>query len=438
MKFFKWLPLGIIFMAGWKMALPVTDEPMPWVLQPIQVVHGVFIHEALLLLYFALLLPLRFRLPEFQNSKISILVSVMLIFGALMLFSNAINIFAGNQEMREIGEPLRIFLLALLTFCIFRWSQIYGETLLLRTFLIGIVLSGAINLYLTFYIKSRVLSGLPSLLGQSGPGGALAISAMLGALLMTLRTNRIDGVIAILSGLIGIFAATISFSKLAMLISVCASIAWFAIMIKSLRNEKIRRWIVATMVLLWVIAAYNWNTLMDYKKGVEYFISLKFNDVGSENDNSSATRLQYIFTTLDIMTDNPIFGVGTGGFYTGARETPGYYSSILDENPESGRTGKTNPHNAILYYASALGLPGFILTTGIFLYGMVLLWSALRDKKTIGAIVWFCLACAYTVHVFTLPSLFNTMVFYLPCAIACSINTERRNRCVSTKKAIFD
>ena len=61
----------ILFINGWTFALPITNESMPIWLTPVQLIHGVFIHELLLMAYLGFMVATRGGyLPIRQNNTI--------------------------------------------------------------------------------------------------------------------------------------------------------------------------------------------------------------------------------------------------------------------------------------------------------------------------------------------------------------------------------
>jgi len=108
----------IIFINGWYYALPITDIPMPIWLTRVQPVHGIFIHELLIMFYSVFLtFSYRGRLPLRHHGAINITLLILSL-GCLGLISNAVNL----QPLKEFGETGQFFLLALsnfrLSFCI--------------------------------------------------------------------------------------------------------------------------------------------------------------------------------------------------------------------------------------------------------------------------------------------------------------------------------
>ena len=163
----------------------------------------------------------------------------------------------------------------------------------------------------------------------------------------------------------------------------------------------------------------NQERVSQYVQGVNAFIDHKFSDSIPDN-RSVLSRWQYFVITGEIMLGNPLFGVGSAGFYDAATATEGYNSDrAVDEDADEGST--SNPHNSFLYYASANGLPGLLLAVLLFMKASQVFWRTLSSRGVHGRVLWGCLMGAYFIFGMTLPTLFNTSVLYLPIAVAVAL-----------------
>ncbi len=85
---------------------------------------------------------------------------------------------------------------------------------------------------------------------------------------------------------------------------------------------------------------------------------------GINDQSSMGLRMQYAATSLRIIAEHPLIGVGTGGFeYAYAQQIAG-----------TAAQASNNPHNQYLLTTTQLGLPGLILLLAIF----VVLWQKSR------------------------------------------------------------
>ncbi len=71
--------------------------------------------------------------------------------------------------------------------------------------------------------------------------------------------------------------------------------------------------------------------------------------------SSVGLRLELLRNTLEIIGDNPVFGVGTGGFGR----------AYADRVGDPGAGGTHNPHNEILMMVAQFGVAGFVLLAGL-------------------------------------------------------------------------
>ena len=395
---------------------------MPIWLTPVQLVHGVFIHELLFIIYLGFLVVVQGgRLPIRQHSAREIAFLIVGL-GLLGVLSNAINF-----QLLQVMGACRLFLLAVYFLLSIHWSKKYGPTFVLWTFLFGIASSGAINIYYAFKISPMELGGLPFLLGQNGPGGPLGISVVLSAWLMQARKTLFDAVIALASCAIGVFGSSISYSKLSMLMAGFGLIAWGVVLFLTFIERRSRRLSPVMLFILFAIAFANQDRITQYLQGLGTFIDYKFSGP-MEKDRSFEARSQYFIITTEIMLSHPLLGVGYGGFYDAATATEGYKSDrSAEEDAEAGQRGESNPHNSFLYYASANGLPGLFLTMLLFIMVLGAFWRTLSRNGMSGRVLWVCLAVSYFIFGMTLPTLFNTSILYVPAAVAISLMNHTRS-----------
>ena len=403
--------------------MPVTEEAMPIWLTPVQLIHGIFIHELLLLTYLGFLVATQGGLRFIRQQEAFSIAFLIVFLGFWGILSNSINI----QPLLKMGESCRFFLLSAYFMCAMVWAKRFEPTFVLRTLLLGIASSGAINIYYAFRISTMELGGLPFLLGQNGPGGPLGILVVLSAWLMLERKTSLDAAIALASCVIGVFGASISYSKLSMLMVGFGLIAWGFVLCLTLVEHRSRRLAAIMLAILFVIAFANQERITQYIQGVGTFIDYKF--AGTIEENSSViTRSQYFIMTAEIMLRHPLLGVGYGGFYDAVIATEGYKSDrSLTEDPEAAQSNASNPHSSFLYYASANGLVGLLLTIFLFMMALRAFWRTLSHRGISGRVLWICLAAAYFIFGMTLPTLFNTSILYVPAAVAISFRNLARS-----------
>ena len=416
---------AILFISGWNIALPdqVADFTLPRLFTPVQLIHGIFINEVLLMVYLGFLAARGITFLSYCPHNVRKYALFIAGFGCLGLLSNAINFL----PLKEIGDACRYFLIAVFFLLCVGWAKKYGPTFIIRTLLLGIFIGGAINIHFTFSVKWSVLEQLPFLLGQNGPGAVMGLAVVLSAWLMLERKTRLDASIALASGGIGLFGSSISYSRLAMLMAGFGLIAWAVVLWRTLVDRRSRNVTAVMLVIVVAIAFVNYGQISQYGLGVKAFIEHKFASLGK--NVSIDARWQYLPITAEILMNHPIFGVGSGGFYDAAVKTESYRSPrATEEDSAAGAAGRTNPHNSFLYYASANGLPGLLLAVLLFIRSLQAFWRPFSHRGSQGRVLWGCLAAVYVIYGMTLPSLFNGMSMYLPVAFAMALGLQVRPR----------
>lgn len=421
----KLLALAVIFLGGYNLALPVAPDPsiIPFVFKPIQVAHGVYLREAILFLCLSLML-VNGSLDTIRVSgparRFVVLVLMMAAVGILSAVVNLASLF-------DVGEALRFCMFAVYVALLIRCGRTWGPTVILRTMLAGILVAGSINLYYTFLIRQDYVGVLPFLLGQNGPGGMLGLAVGLAAWLMLIRKTSFDVTVALATGLVGVFASTVSYSRTSMLMSVAGLGAWAAVISYGC-SKHTRRWqgamLMASVVGISLFVGMT-NVGANYRDSLGEILFRKVSGESSA-EQSATERAMYIVATAEIVSRHPL-GVSYSGFYDAVTATRAYDSGrMTPEDEQSGLDGRSNPHNSVLYYASANGVVGLVLAV----WGLVLFLQALRHSLRPhgwgGGAVWFCLACSYVAYAMTLPTLYNTDVIFVPAAVAFGITAGAR------------
>lgn len=428
------LALLILFNGGYSFALPVANESagIPVIFQPIQVVHGVFARDALLMLYLAISIVAgsigRLQLNTTEKRFAQLIAGL----GLAGILSTVINL----ASLYDIGEALHLLLFAAY-FCVaVHWAITLGTAAVLRTFLLGIVVGGSINLFYTFQIRFMTIGILPFLLGQNGPGGYMALSVSLGAWLMLIHKRRADALIATAVALVGCFAASISYSRLSMLMASCGLAAWAAVIVSTSTGRRSRRlgFGLLAFVLTILLGISSTSLGQEYVISVSRFINNKFAVIDVENQDLTA-RYNYFWGVLEIFAEHPIVGVSYSGFYSAITVTRAYHSGSIGEEVGGPNQKGANPHNSFLYYIAANGSVGLVLVSMLFVSFLRILYRNFLPYGTPGLVLWVCFALAYFVNAMTLPTLFSTEVLYLPAALAFSeLRRRPRPRSFSTAR----
>ena len=402
---------AILFANGWNFALPVQG-PIPFFFQPIQVARGIFIHEVLLAAYLLFFVFVRGGLFPVPRGKARMVAALIAAIGFVGLLSAVVNF----RPVKDLVSAGRYFLLAAYFILAVYWANRYRPQFVLRTYLLAVLAGAAVNLYFTFTVFVNQLGGLPLLLGQSGPGGYLGICVVLSAWLMLIRRTFPDLAVAIATAVAGLLAVSISFSKLSMIMASCGAIAWCFVLWQDFNSRHARRWYIAIATVLLLVGVAKRDIVFHYLQGVDRFIEFKFRQI---DPMSIATRSQYFVITGEILLHHPVIGAGLGGFYDAAIKTEAYKSSrAVTEDAELGSEGQSHPESSFLYYGAGTGVLGLIIVGILFVVGLEIFRRHFWNRRFAGKALWAMLAVAYFVFGMTLPTLYNSSIFYIPLAVA--------------------
>jgi O-antigen ligase len=326
---------------------------------------------------------------------------------------------------------LKLFLFSAYFLLVVHWSRSRGSTFFLRVYLAGIAAASTINIYysVTATDIEKGFGYLPMLLSRNGAGGLSALAVPFGAWLITSRRARSDAPVAIAASLIGIGATAISFSKTAMTIGLCGIIAWLFVLTSSLVTRRSRRigWTSLAVLLVAAIASPQSTQVSDVINNVTRSVQAKFAGLDLSDKYSVGARYMYLWGVSEVLLEHPLVGVSYSGFYDAITRTPSYRTGqMADEDPEAGASGQSNPHNSFLFYAATNGFPGLVIVSLLFVVFLHQLFRSLTGYGLSGRAIWACLALAYVLYGFTLPTLFDTEVLYLPAAVAMAQVAEQR------------
>ncbi|MGB4583286.1 MAG: O-antigen ligase family protein [Rhodoferax sp.] len=112
---------------------------------------------------------------------------------------------------------------------------------------------------------------------------------------------------------------------------------------------------------------------------------------GNKDQTSMGLRMQYAATSLRIIAEHPLIGVGTGGFERA------YGQQIAGTAAQA----SNNPHNQYLLTTTQIGLPGLLLLLAMF----VVLWRTSRRLPLAEQVLARGLVLAYLVG-----NLFNSFL----------------------------
>ncbi len=419
----------ILFVGGFNMALP----DIGWG-TPVQLFHGVFIDNVVLSIYLLLLATLGTFGKILRDKGALRFAGTVALLGSLGIISAGVNAQAAN----DVGQAARLILFGAFVLAGVHWSQVRGETFVLRSYLSGIAAGGLINIYYSLVQPKALLGILPVLYSQNGAGGALAIAIGLAALLMLIRQTRGDITVAIGCALIGTVAAAMSFSKTSMTIAACGLVAWIVVLIRTVALRRLRLIETAGLAVLLAGSAYVVRSAesSELTAAVMQAVKTKFANLDVRDDYSLSARYMYFWGVAEVVADHPLTGVSYRGFYNAITNTSTYHiGEMTEEDPEAGRLGQSNPHNSFLYYAAANGIPGLMISGLLFVMFLGYLRGSLEGSGVAGRVVLGCLALAYFIYGMTLPTLFDTPVLYVPAAVAITMASRQRESRVRHARA---
>jgi O-antigen ligase len=264
------------------------------------------------------------------------------------------------------------------------------------------------------------------LLGQNGPGGSAGFLMFFAVIYSGVSNSKWDKLFVLLFVLISSFILIISYSKLGIIMGLLGVLSYLLFQFRFrgvLINAKKLGYVFFFFLSLfiWSKSTKSGSLLLE---GASTFLSYKFGEDGSEYiDSGDKERLYYYFAVGEVFIQNPIFGVGYNGFYNAILETNTHRSGEMSEEEGS---KNANPHNAFLYYISANGLIGWIITIVVFMISLSIYFKYFVFYRGVGVLIVFFISGIFIIHTNTLISFFNTPIMYIPTAIVCALVELRR------------
>ncbi len=390
----------------------IPELNIPFFLTRFTVVHGVFLYEALFIFYFLIRIFSYFSLSSANfhpPQEVKSCAALIFLLGCATILSNAINIaFGYAQPLSKIGEGFRLFVIAAFIVCTYEWSTLFGARILFKWYLLGLYFSGAAHIYYSRELAFRELGNLPSLLGQNGPGPGFALGLLLCSLLIYFHKYKSDIILAIACIPVCLYGVAVSYSKTTMLIGMFGLISIIVAFFSKISGTRKLPSNFLIFAIICCIFFFNYPQLAEFAADAKIYFDFKFAEGAALDNESTQERLHYLFTTFKILIENPLIGVGSGGFYEAVRhvdpEALKYEDDIND--------GSANPHNSFLYYTASSGFIGLCLALIIFLYFNFILYRATRlSALRLGILPLMTLS--FIVYGAALPSLFNTFFFYV-------------------------
>lgn len=173
----------------------------------------------------------------------------------------------------------------------------------------------------------------------------------------------------------GIYISLLSQSRGGWIAIPVLLVIWLALQNK--RRQLIRLSYALPLILLGLIGCYL------FVDTVHQRIDRIFEDIhafsNGQSDTSVGQRFQLWKAALYLYSQNPLFGVGPGGFEDAM--TALSQSGFITE--DAARLGRGEVHNQILASLVALGIPGFLSVLSVYFVPLFLFWKSIDSENSI-------------------------------------------------------
>lgn len=403
----------LLFFQGYNNILPLSDSKLPFWANHYEF-HGFGFDQ---FTFFAVLIIFLISNPLSTikvKSSLFFFIILIFLFGVIGFISTIVNL----ESLSDFGEALRFYYFAIYVYVIVKISKVIESKNLLKSYLIGMLIGGIINIYFTLLLEERIVGSsiLPTLLGQNGPGSQFGFCVLFSCWLMKIHNGFWDKSLSLILLLIGVFGSLISYSKTAMLICTLGLFAWlfyYLVIVPPIKKIFVGFFFVAILSGLY---SYNTEKSKIYIDSINNYIEFKFGNLDPSENNSIRTRSGYWLAVNEIFILHPIFGVGYSGFYENVINTNAYK---MGQTPEEERNSfaSANPHNSFLYYVSANGIFGLLLVGTIFISFCIHIFKYFKKFYFFGYLYFLVFFLSYIIYLNTLSTLFNSPTFYLPIVV---------------------
>lgn len=336
---------------------------------------------------------------------------------------------------QDLGRTLRLMLNAACILAFVRWGRQFG-TLPLAAMVLGSLAGTLINLMMS-YQYPLVIDGLMRLSGQNTPGVAMGVAIHLAAWWFHFANRTKTKLLIASASLVFAFACAISFSRIGWFAGATGLLVWLYIIYfaqhqcSSRRRQTRMLRTVLTLVFFSMFAFV--LTTNTGQAGLGWMFGLVTQKASYEGEGDRQ-RLMYLYGTMEILEEYPL-GVGYSGFFDVWTRTEAFQSQNAPDEPSP---TEANPHSTFLWYATTGGVPGGVLSVGVFFSLIGLLWYGLRMVFGRGGVIlFFLLAASYLVMGLTVPYLYSNLILIFPAAFVLGLGLAlRKNPCsiVATRK----
>ena len=392
--------LLFVFLTGLELALPVVSEEQQitvWYTSTSMLLPGGFVLKELVLLLHALL-NARTVSTLLKRTKTPKLVAL---YGIFLLSGIASAIV--NLRPQDIPEALRFAAMAYFYLAVFSaWRTNLAATLI-KTFYLGLVVSLALNIYVSISNPRVMLGFLPLLYGQNGPGGFAGFFLAGAYLSREAFQSKHERLLLTAFCILAIVTLIISYSKLGMLMGIMALSMWFipAILVGITRPlpAAVLLILVATLIVKGIAVIPE-----TIREQAAVIYEYKFaNDGEGILDSADMERWGYVKGVTEILFTNPL-GVSYTGIGTALEKTAASRQGML---PEEESVEAANPHNSVLYYIAANGVLGMFTCIGFSIFILNIAWNHLERFSALPSWNILCFSAICVLFAGTLPSFFN-------------------------------
>lgn len=407
----------ILFYAGMVLCLPVPHSEevallYPWWAKPIGI-GNIYLQELLFIIW-VFVYGRRFLVRSILNSGLPTRQSALILI-VLALWCGLVSLTAPLPWL-DIGRTFRLLLNVLLLLAVVRWSYQMNNFSIVAL-IIGVFTGTIINLTLSFQYP-LVVYGMMRLSGQNTPGVVMGVAVHLTAWLFFHTSNRLLQNISLLFAFVFFVSSIFSYSRIGWFAAGTGLIVWGYILFiaKPKQRFQLRSLNKLRLILIPLLVLGLGSLILSPigQQGVLQIQALLQQKI-SQQDESNSIRLAYVVGTAEILLQHPL-GVGYSGFYDAMLSTETYqYGQAAEEVSML----EANPHAAFLWYASAGGIPGALLS--LVLFAMLINSMRIGLKSTLGQsgrMLFILLAPVYLVIGMTVPYLFNSIILIVPAAIA--------------------
>lgn len=330
----------------------------------------------------------------------------------LSVLVNAFGLGSGYKDLLKAVRPL--YYLVCILF-IARTIAMYGVSRILTSFLAGILISGLANFIFVSSHNWVHVENLVVLYKSNVMGNLLGIGFALAGLLI-LEGGLFRSLLFSVSFLV---LGVLTYSKgvwLMLLLSLpglFAASGWMVIR----TSGGSRRWRKTTILLMLIGIVAMAIVSPKIEQLVKFKLSTTQLGDTAQEGGTLAARWGFAIASVEIAKQHPLFGVGVSNF--GAA-----YDSLKDFlGPSYWPTD--NPHSALLYVLSCLGMPALLLYLCILAYPFQVLWKKLSFGGVRRLLVVGALAAVFLISAMTQVEILSQRFFWFFTAIAIGMRSSK-------------